>query len=151
MNVNGDQLDLFRDRQREALGAAKKALLPKQREALNKGMVSSEGSNAARKVLTPKSLIDSEGNISASGQGVDCIEQAVGKKTVARCINSSPKDLDNFDAFLPGSKNSFDAKERQYQTTIRRLRSEIVQLQKPAISNATGTQGIQKRSCRGER
>lgn len=95
-----------RDRLKDALALARKALLPKQRDELDK---------------TPKSVTAIQSPDSRKENYVNRSHPA----TRSPLLNE-PCDLENFDTYIDERhRGPFDAKERQYETTIRKLRLEL--------------------------
>lgn len=94
-----------RDRVKDALSLARKALLPKQREQ-----------------------IDSEGSGKSSPLSDTTKENRPRSTMSTQKKKNTNTTLDNFDVYLSGDKmitDPFNSKDRQYETTIRKLKLEL--------------------------
>ena len=122
-----------RDRNRDALAQAKKAMLPKQREILHRSI----GENGDSSLSPSVSSVRRGAENNSNARDMDSSRSAI-NSTVSD-ISNGRAALDDFDSYLPraigGSADSnfdsgFNKKERQYLSTIKRLKSEIEKLRK---------------------
>lgn len=129
-----------RDRNRDALLHAKKAMLPKQREALRgiSGQQSSSINIGSYDVLNKTNRRDqaeTRDDVNTSGLSVSMSDSISSSRK-----GQTQKALDNFDSYLPkaiggsvdigGLDNKFNKKERQYLITIKSLKLEIEKLRR---------------------